>query len=108
MLDDADITRLADMLAERLVDRLADAVVERLREGETPPSMPQWTTAKGAARDLHVSPDTVLRRARALGAVHEIGRLVLVDGKPEPRQLPPSGPTPRPMSAPFARIDRRL
>jgi hypothetical protein len=76
-MEDATAAILAAIA--RLDERL-DHIEARLDRGEVaPPSMSQWTTAKGAARDLHISADTVLRRARAIGCAHEIGRLVLVD-----------------------------
>jgi hypothetical protein len=71
-----DIARRLDVLTaavERIERRLDDMT------SDASSSVSEWTTPKGAARDLHVSPDTVLRRARAIGCVQEIGHLILVD-----------------------------
>jgi hypothetical protein len=76
-----DIASRLDSIAAAIAmqGELLVQIVARLDHGETAPATPQWTTPKSVARELGVSPDTVLRRGRAIGCVHEIGRLVLVD-----------------------------
>jgi hypothetical protein len=91
------MTTLADIF--RQLDAVLAAVAQRGERldriearfdatGEAAPAVVQWTTAKGAACELHVSPDTVLRRARAIGCAHEFGRLVLVPDRGSAERRP--------------------